>query len=330
MLMVYVSVPALATITPTNIAYGSWLPYWETSASLEEANEMQNQLDTFVAFACLFDNKDNLLMPVETVDLLSALKKSHAQDGKNVYLSVVNDIEVSPGKYDNKSVGLLRRLFRSEETRSRHMEQLAELIDTYGLKGLELDYENIKYDTGLWSSYTLFIEKIWSICQRDGINLRIVLPWDAPLYANLPVGPEYTVMCYNLYGYHSGPGPKADLAFLKKTCELYVNAPFTVRMAFATGGFDWYDGTIDALTQEQAQKQLQAVQFEPSRDEASGALTAAYKQDGKEHTMWYADAKTLCVWQDVCASYGFSSFDLFRLGGNDVENLKSILFDTTP
>jgi hypothetical protein len=137
-------------------------------------------------------------------------------------------------------------------------------------------------------------------------------------------------MCYNLYGYHSGPGPKADLAFLKKTCELYMNAPFTVRMAFATGGFDWYDGTIDALTQEHAQKKLHAVQFEPSRDEESGALTAIYKQDGKEHTMWYADAKTLCVWQDVCTSYGFTFFDLFRLGGNDVVNLKSILFDTTP
>ena len=39
------------------------------------------------------------------------------------------------------------------------------------------------------------------------------MPMDAPY----SVGPEYMVMLYNLYGLHSGPGPKADGPFIEKT-----------------------------------------------------------------------------------------------------------------
>ena len=91
------------------------------------------------------------------------------------------------------------------------------------------------------------------MCARDAIRLRVVLPWDAPKYAALPAGPEYTVMCYNLFGYHSGPGPKADVPFLTETCALYQNQPYTTRMAFANGGFAWRDSGISALTQTEAE-----------------------------------------------------------------------------
>ena len=328
--LMLMNMTASAMGTSASYSYGAWLPYWEADASLVEADGLKDQVDTFVAFACLFDNQDNLLMPEETVNLLSALQKLSISGDKDIFLSVVNDQEVSPGKYENKSTALLKRLFQSEAARSKHLEQLASLIDTYQLSGLELDYENIKGDTGLWSSYAMFIEKVWAMCQRDGIRLRIVLPWDAPRYVALPIGPEYSVMCYNLYGYHSGPGPKADLEFLVKTCELYKDVPYTVRMAFATGGFDWYGGSIAALTQEQAQEQLLAAQAEPTRDANSGTLTAIYKQNGTEHKLWYADALTLRTWRDLCESYGFSSFDFFRLGGNNTENWMSDLFDMTP
>lgn len=311
------------------LAYGAWLPYWEMDAALDEADRLLGRVDTYVAFASLFDRSDRLVVPSETHAILSILKKP-AFRKVAVYISVVNDVEVAPGDYENKSISLLRRLLQTPESQGKHIEQLMSLVDKYKPYGLELDYENIKGDTGIWSSYVGLIREVWSICQRDGVRLRVVLPWDAPLYAVLPEGPEYSVMCYNLFGYHSGPGPKADIDFLKNICKLYLNVPGPVRMAFATGGFDWAGGDITALTQEQSTEQLRKAGVEPKRDPFSGAMKATYQESDKIHEVWYADGQTLTLWRDTCIEYGFDSFDLFRLGGNDLEDWSNTLFETQP
>lgn len=297
---------------------GAWLPYWDAENALTETEEIAGQLDSVVAFAGLFDSSDQIYLPEETEALLTQLQTSLVGTDTAVFLSVVNDVEVAPGKYDNKSRDLLRRLFDSESSISAHLESLVMLIDQYGLRGLELDYENLGSDSALWTAYTGFIRRMWAVCQRDGVRLRVVLPWNAPKYTVLPEGPEYTVMCYNLHGYHSGPGPKADFEFLKNVCEMYRTITGTVRMAFATGGFEWSGDKIKAFDQLQAVERLAESGASPERDDASGALKVSFTEDRIQHELWYADGKTLATWRDVCLAYGYEAYDLFRLGGNDL------------
>ena len=300
---------------------GVWLPYWEADDSLAELDALQGRLDSVVAFACIFDAQDRPLMLPEADALYSAVAQACAGTDSVAYLSIVNDMETAPNQYDNKSKPLLQRLLADEASISSHLEDLTALIDRYRLGGLELDYENLKGDAALWSQYAILIARLWDVCARDAIRLRIVLPWDAPKYAALPAGPEYTVMCYNLFGYHSGPGPKADIAFLNETCALYQSQPYTTRMAFANGGFAWRDSGITALTQTEAEAMLQAASVTPTRDQASQALTATFTLEGEATTVWYADAATLDAWRGVCEQSGFSASDLFRLGGNNLTDL---------
>jgi len=237
-----------------------------------------------------------------------------------VYLSVVNDRQTRSGA-EGKSTALLRRLLSSDEAITRHIDDLIMLVDSTRVEALEIDYENLGDDTALWQRFTLFIRELHAQLARDGISLRVVLPWDAPKYATLPQGPEYSVMCYNLYGPHSGPGPKADFAFLDEIASLYAALPGPVRMAFATGGFDWSAAGVESLTQQQAETRLSRLGVTPTRDAASGALTAEYSLDGAAHTLWYADSQTLLAWQERTAD--FAGFDLFRLGGNSLNDLFS-------
>ena len=311
------------------LSYGAWLPYWEMDASLDEASRLLGQIDTYIAFAAYFDSNDRVYVDSETHVLLSVLSEPTFQNA-DVFVSVVNDTQTASGEYDHKSESLLRRLFKSPESRSNHIEQLITLVDIYEPDGLELDYENLGSDTALWSSYTGLIEDVWSICQREGIRLRVVVQWDAPLYATLPKGPEYSVMCYNLFGNHSGPGPKADIDFIKEICKLFLNVPGPVRMAFATGGFDWAGDDITALTQEQAIEQLSFAGAEPVRDVYSGVMKASYQDSGLTHELWYADGQTLAIWRDICIEYGYDAYDLFRLGGNDLKDWSDTLFKTRP
>ena len=99
-------------------------------------------------------------------------------------------------------------------------------------------------------------------------------------------------------------------------------------MAFATGGFDWHGSKIDSLTQREAADQLASACVQPERDPASGALYASYDAAGETHTVWYADGATLALWRDTCAAEGFTSFDLFCLGGNDLNDWQQAFFIT--
>ena len=329
-LLVLLLCPCIQSASAQDYAYGAWLPYWDLDSSLPEAESLGADLDVAIAFACLFDNKDRPFMLEEARSALDSLQRMFDGTETTVFLSIVNDIEVSRGKYENKSADLLRRLFQDETAMSSHLEALAALIDDYAPDGLELDYENIKKDTTLWAAYAAFIEKAWAMCERDGVRLRVVLPWDAPRYVHLPEGPEYTVMCYNLYGYHSGPGPKADLNFLRTTCELYQGFCGKVSMAFATGGFTWRGSEIKSVTQEEAEKLLLDAGVTPIRDDPSGALTATFESNGEPCEIWYADGATLAAWRDACADYGYTAFDLFRLGGNSLEDWNAAFFGTQP
>lgn len=320
----------LACALAEGFTYGTWLPYWEHDDSMAELTGLIGKLDEVIAFECLFDNTDQPKMLPNSVTLFNDITTACEGTDTAIFLSIVNDIELMPDKYDNKNSDLLRRLFADDASMTAHLEALTGLIDEYSLTGLELDYENLKDDTVLWQNYVTFIARAWAMCERDGIRLRVVLPWDAPKYATLPEGPEYSVMCYNLYGYHSGPGPKADIAFLQGTCALYQPLGLKVRMALATGGFDWHGGNIDALTQQEADAAFDAACVTPVRDPASGVLTATYTLDGETHELWVADARTLSLWRDTCNAFGFTAFDLFRLGGNDLIDWENALLGAQP
>lgn len=315
MLLTMAALPVLAQ------SCSAWLPYWEADDALDELEALEGRLDTAVAFAAIFDSSDRVLMLPEAEELLRRTQKACAGTDTAVVLSVVNDVELAPGKYDNKSAELLRRLLKDDQSIARHIEQLFRLVDTYGLSGLEIDYENMKKDQALWDRFAVFIAELYRQFSAQGLSLRVVLSWDAPRYIDLPEGPEYSVMCYNLYGYHSADGPKADFAFLRTTAELYAPYASRTRMAFATGGFVWGGERIRALTQQQAQSLLKERGAHVVRDADSGALYGAYADDGALYAVWTADAETLAAWRNAVAGYGFAGTDLFRLGGNDVQDL---------
>lgn len=299
-----------------------WLPYWESEEALQQTQALGERVDTAIAFGAIFDSEDHPLMLPEAEELLRRLQSSR----ENVMLSIVNDVQTGPGVYDNKSPALLERLFRDEDSISRHIEDLFRLVDTYGLTGLEIDYEGIRKDETLWEGFSRFVQRLSEQFSAQGLRLRVVLSWDAPKYMTLPQGPEYSVMCYNLYGSHSGPGPKADFPFLEEICGLYQPYTAAVHMAFATGGFDWGGETTKALTQNQAQALLAQYGIRPARDENSGVLVGSYLLDGTEHTVWYADGQTLTLWAQAVRSHGFESIDLFRAGGNDLSDWEQTLF----
>jgi len=314
-------VPATPDATSEQqIVYGAWVPYWDYADAINEVDELGDRLSDVVCFAAIFDAQDKPFLLPDMEEALLCLNILYSED-HTIYLSVVNDIEIDDSVYENKSAELLWRLLGSDEAIDAHIEDLMTMLRESGAEGLEIDYEAIQSDVDLWQRFVLFVERLYAQTQSEGYPLRVVLSWDAAKYATFPDGPQYSIMCYNLYGTHSGPGPKADRSFLQKVFSVNRALPGRPVLAFATGGFDWCDdGSVVSLTQSAAV----TLQIDNGisadsvfRDNDSAVLYFTYYDEaGLLHEVWYADDETLAFWRSLALDAGYTNFDLFRLGGN--------------
>ena len=180
--------------------------------------------------------------------------------------------------------------------------------------------------------YLSFTYKLSRACIKENLDLRIVLEPGMPMDAGFCKGPEYVVMFYNLHGKHSGPGAKADAAFIQKTIGKMAAIPGRKSAAFATGGCLWEDygllglkkGPVRFVDEEEAAALVQKHSLTPERDAESAALHCQYEENGHHYALWYADSETINAWIKLAADNGIERISLWRLGGNtDIKAVKN-------
>lgn len=287
----------------------AWVVYWDWDRGMKEAQRS----DVLVAFAASFDEQGELVLPAELTQ-----KRLTALPADKAYLSFVND-QKHGEKTLLKDTRLLKKLL-GKKARQQHIADILALSKQHGFMGVEIDYENVWKDASLMKDYAAFITELRDECKAQNMQLRVVLEPKALRFAELlPDDVEYVIMFYNLYGGHSGPGPKADRRFIWHTLSEAAKLPGTPNVAFANGGFDWSaPKKAKGITLEQAVALQKKYQAQPERDEKSRALHFTYSVGAEKHTVWYADEETMAYWQQLAQAVGFKRFSSWRLGGNEL------------
>ncbi|WP_303870581.1 glycosyl hydrolase family 18 protein [Acetobacterium wieringae] len=296
----------------------AWTVYWDTEGGREELLNIE-KLNEVSFFAAYFNEENQIIMPSKIEELHKQMLSDANYGERTEYLTIVNDKVFSNGSSSLKDQELLEALFQNEIVRKKHIDELISLAKSNGYEGLEIDYERIRSNDELWNLFLTFTEELWAVCEVEEIKLRIVLEPSTPFEKiAFPEGPEYVMMCYNLYGSHSEPGPKADYQFLEQLIKKMEDVPGKKSYALATGGFDWRsDDEVTALTEKQALTLLVESGKSAERDEKSGSLYFSYEDLNKvQHQIWFADATTLKGWIDVINASGEDSISIWRLGGN--------------
>ena len=302
-----------------------WAAYWNGEDALEELSFVIDKVDSVQAFAAIFDERDKIIFPSKYLDTLLKVKAICNENNKKLYLTIVNDRVNSDKSIAQKDSDMLRRILSSEESYKVHIEEILAYAKEGGYDGVEIDYEKIPKD--IWKEFGEFITKLYEQLQEEGINLRIILEPNVETdKIKFPNGPEYLMMAYNLYGSHSGPGPKADVQFIKKVASNMDNLSGKKWMAFSTGGFRWVDGKVIAqVTEKEAAMLAKEKGVKINRDNDSGAVNFQYMDKrGKENFVWYADEKTLDKWITISKDCGYDNIALWKLGGNGEDTLKYI------
>ena len=297
----------------------AWIADWDMERGLREWRAHPGLFGSVRVFSAAFTERGG-------VELAPAWASLLGRDVTTVFgrvpvlLTVVNDVVSASGKNNKlKDPGIVAQNVATAEARSRHIAALLALAERSRFTGLEIDYENVAED--VWPQFLTFIRELWAKTQERGLTLAVVLqPQRRYLTMPLPSGPSYVLMGYNLFGSHSGPGPKATPAFLADQAASLraIGALDATALALATGGFDWIgDKSVNQLDETAAADLIAAQKASSRRSEPDGYLVSRYRDAaGHNHEIWHADAVTFSrLWQSARAS-GFRSLIVWRLGGN--------------
>ena len=291
---------------------GAWCVYWDGDAVFAAAGNLANY-DELILFGCIYDENADLYIPEQLRQLYEEFPVTGEQT--RLYLSFINDVMQEDGTAVQKSPEFLAQVLRDEQLGDQVIEEMIAQTKAWGLDGVELDYENIDRQENLWNEYLEFVDRLARRTEEEGLSLRVVLGAYAPVGEYVfPTAPQYVVMCYNLYGTHSAPGPKADAEFLQQMAERFDG--MNVAFALANGGFEWddQDKAVRSLTAQSAGKLLVESGADYTREE-SGAVHFSYPAEDGTHTVWYGDKETIATWEDVLAGYSRQNIevDLWRL-----------------
>ncbi|MBQ7464815.1 MAG: hypothetical protein IJS86_08150 [Lachnospiraceae bacterium] len=276
-----------------------WAVYWDDEDVLQKRASDAFDTDIVCIFEAYFDEGYGLVCNEKTTQLLEKMRDDPRFEDRRFFLTVVNDV-VGEDASEQKDTKVLYSVLQDP---AGHASDIVSLAKKNGCDGVEIDYEKIRNDMELWELFLEFEKELIRLCKEDGLEVRIVLEPSTPAAElEFPEGAEYVVMCYNLFGYGTDPGPKADEEFLSKLVSDFEVLPGDTGYALANGGFDWdlTEGTVTSLTDLDLSGLIYG-RDDVKRDPASSAFHFSFEKDGHEHEVWGADAETLDFWSRLIA-----------------------------
>lgn len=235
----------------------------------------------------------------EDLDLVRDTRRRDIQ----AFATVVN--RAPGGDFDG---AIAARILADEESRTRHVEALVDLVLDKGYDGLDLDWELVRPEDR--DRFSAFVEELaGKLHDEDRLLAIAVFPkdsepgrWDTQKgadYARLGAAvDEFKVMTYSYSGGWSDPGPQTPLAWARRMLRFAASQvpPEKVLMGVPFYGIDWHKDTTTAVFWEDADATRRNVEAPLARHDASGEATFTYTDDDEVmHTVWFQDREAVAI-----------------------------------
>jgi len=253
---------------------------------MKDVENSQLGLQDIRVFGAYFNSNDELLLTENAVDMLQKTKQQF-NDSHHVILTLINDYVTENAPSVQKDSTLLHRLLQDTSARQKHIGNILRVVEQYQINGIEIDYEKVAKDD--LQNYILFLEELYQELSKKDVTLHVVLEPRFPFDVKLPDGPHYTVMAYNVHGYHSGPGAKATFSFL------------------------------DDLVKK----------MKKSNQASGAVYFSYVDDNNVSHEVWYADQETLEKWVTYVQKKSYHDVVLWRAGGLGEKTIEWIAEQST-
>jgi len=295
---------------PTQIQ--AWVVYFDADRGMAEVRDHGALFDRISLFAYEL-MPDGRPRPAPLVaQMIPQFLRLSVDNGFQPWITVVNDVRFSGDSAILKDPVLVHDLIADPVRRRAHARALAEEVAADGFSGLHLDYEQV-YESDS-SDFRLFVEQLRRELYSRELGLEVVIePSRGPLPE--PNTTNISIMGYDLFGPHSGPGPRATPEFVSGLgSRAGGDADSAAGLAMALGGFASEPGG-DVRSLDWAQAPLLSAEAQTSQRGELDRVPNARLDDGTE--LWFEDPESLLSKWDAAWRSGFRRLLLWRLGGND-------------
>lgn len=232
---------------------------------------------------------------------------------------------------------------RNTDARDNAIRQILAFASLYGLDGINLDFENL-LDSDK-DALTQFVREITPLLKEQGLIVTIDIN-SALCYDRKALG-EITdyiaLMAYDQHWKGGGTaGSVSQLDWTDRTVETFLKSippeklilgiPFYTRMWVLTpDGSGKTELTSQALSMEEAEKQVVENNAAVVWEESSGQFYAEYIKEGSTYKVWLEDINSLNLRTSLVHKYKLAGAAAWRLGFETPEvwsvitaNLKSV------
>lgn len=287
---------------------GFYVPWDEESAASLRAH--YSQLDWVIAAEASIRRRDGTLAD-RSDPRLAALVRGNMHRPR-LFLMVQN---IEGGRWFGPEMD---RLFRDPRASDALVNEMIAAVQRRRWQGAVLDFENLE-DAAL-PRYRAFLQKAHKRFAAAGLDLALTIPagepaWDLRGFA--AAADQLILMDYDQHwqGGEAGPIAAQDW-FDAQLADARAKVP-AAKLILAVGsyGYDWHDGTAEALTINEAWLAARDSGARPVFDPASGNSGFAYDDAGHRHVIWMMDAAT--SWNQLMQAQDVGGIALWRLGGED-------------
>lgn len=311
-----------------------WLTYFDFRESLRSFKENIDCFNEINPFIYAFNREGTIIKAdgLSDAEYKNIIKISH-ENRICVIPTIVNDV-ISLQQNILKDPGIIHNLLCDDSSIKRHIADIISVIRNDGVDGIEIDYEKINYEDK--EQFIKFIKLLSGELHNNNKLLNIVLSADIFYGKKLFFAEEdlsiisgcvdtVKIMCYNLHGPFSQPGPVATVEWIDQVMRVVTkNIPREkICIAIALHGFDWSVGKTYYLTYKEAMELVEGHNSQIKRTN-DNIPYFSYIKNRVNHIVWFEDMRSIITKIKTVRRYGVKKIAFWRLGSESEKMYSSI------
>nr|WP_156319884.1 polysaccharide deacetylase family protein [Bacillus sp. FJAT-18017] len=271
-------------------------------------------------------HKDSITTVVpEWLQLTSELRLKTSIDKSIVKEAKAHNIKILPlvnNVVDNKWDGdTLHRLFTVPGAEEDFIKSMLRYVQRNEFDGINIDFEEVHpKDKG---QFTQFMDKLYKAFHEQGLMVTVDVPPNNPSF-NYPAlaksSDRVFVMLYDRHHSISAPGPISPSNWAKESLSQLGIPSEKLIVSLGNYGYNWEENAkqpAEPITFSEIMKLGSTSDLKVHWSSVAGNPYLRYKQDGKNHTVWFLDAATFYNQMKLAIDSGSRGVALWRLGSED-------------
>lgn len=322
--------PSAIPVSKSPLAIHSAIPYWEQTKAVATFKEHVANYNSISMF-WYYVNSDLEVAPYgDANEDESIITYAHEHNVK--VLALVTNLPDAEGT--TWSSDRIRPLIETKEARTKHIQDLIDLMEKKNFDGINIDYEEL--DTNLKDEFSLFIKELSIALHNRGKLVGVALHPKSgegiPIEDNgsraqdWKVLGQYADQLYIMaYGEHwdtSSAGPPASIPWDTKIINYAKQIKMPLNKIFfgiPLYGVRWEvdkkEGIGYLYTEiEELQKKVNA---KPQWDKNSQTPFIRYDENGKLYELWYENAESVKAKTALVKTNGLGGVTFWHIGGED-------------